>query len=115
MNALKKGKNWRTVAEELGASLQADSGRYELSQITGANTATTPVRGTYTATVTNIDGSATFVKYVNVYSANQQRSFEEARGLVINEYQQQLEQEWLVELKKKYPVRINEGMIKQML
>lgn len=115
MNALKKGKNWRTVAEELGTSLQADSGRYELTQITGANTATTPTRGTYTATVTNIDGSATFVKYVNVYPANQQRSFEEARGLVINEYQQQLEQEWLADLKKKYPVRINEGMIKQML
>lgn len=115
MNALKKGKNWRTIAEELGPSLQADSGRYELTQITGANTATIPVRGTYTATVTNIDGSATFVKYVNVYPANQQRTFEEARGLVINEYQQQLEQEWLVELKKKYPVRISESMIKQML
>jgi peptidyl-prolyl cis-trans isomerase SurA len=113
---LKKGKNWRTLAEDQSAgSLQADSGRYEISQIVGANHASTPVKGTYTAIVTNIDGTATFVKYVNVYPANQQRSFEEARGLVINEYQQLLEQEWIATLKTKYPVKVNESMIKDML
>jgi peptidyl-prolyl cis-trans isomerase SurA len=116
LTALKKGKNWRVIAEEqsAGAALQADSGRYEITQIIGANYASTPVKDSYTAIVTNIDGSATFVKYVNIYEANQQRSFEEARGLVINEYQQVLEQQWLVELKKKYPVHVNENMIKDM-
>ncbi len=114
MTALKKGKNWRAIADEQGAALQADSGRYEISQIIGANYASNPVRGAYTAIVTNVDGSATFVKYVNIYAANQQRSFEEARGLVINEYQQLLEQQWLTELKKKYPVRVNGNMIKEM-
>ena len=115
ITALKKGKNWRVLAEEKGAALQADSGRYEISQIIGANYASSPVKGTYTSIVTNIDGSATFVKYVDIYTANQQRSFDEARGLVINEYQQLLEQQWLSELKKKYPVKINENMIKEML
>ncbi|MBC7866511.1 MAG: peptidylprolyl isomerase [Gloeobacteraceae cyanobacterium ES-bin-316] len=117
MKALKKGKNWRSIAEEqsANAALQADSGRYEISQIVGANYASIPTAGTYTAIVTNIDGTATFVKYVKLYEANQQRSFEEARGLVINEYQQELEKQWLAELKKKYPVKVNEKMIPDML
>ncbi len=117
MRALKKGKNWRELAEEqsASASLQADSGRYEISQIIGNNYATTPTAGNYTAIVTNVDGTATFVKYVTLYEANQQRSFEEARGLVINEYQLELEREWLAQLKKKYPVKVNEKMIPEML
>lgn len=117
MKALKKGKSWRVIAEEQAASaaLQADSGRYEISQIIGTNFATMPTAGTYTAIVTNVDGTATFVKYVKLYEANQQRSFEDARGLVINEYQLELEKVWLAELKKKYPVKVNEKMIPEML
>lgn len=117
MKALKKGKNWSELAEEQSASatLQADSGRYEISQIIGTNYATMPTAGTYTAIVTNVDGTATFVKYVTLYEPNQQRNFEEARGLVINEYQMELEKEWLAQLKKKYPVKVNEKMIPEML
>jgi peptidyl-prolyl cis-trans isomerase SurA len=115
MTALKKGKDWRTVAEENATTLQADSGRYEISQIIGANYAVEPARNTYTSIVTNVDGSATFVKYVHIYPADQQRSFEEARGLVINDYQQVLENKWLAALKKKYPVRVNEPMLKEMV
>jgi peptidyl-prolyl cis-trans isomerase SurA len=115
LDDLKKGKNWRAAAEEMSTAVQADSGRYEISQIVGANSTTPPVKNTYTPIVTNVDGSATFVKYVNVYPANQPRSFEDARGLVINEYQQVLEKEWLAQLKKKYPVSVNEKMIKELL
>jgi peptidyl-prolyl cis-trans isomerase SurA len=32
----------------------------------------------------------------------------EAKGLVINDYQAQLEKEWLQQLKTKYPVNVNE-------
>ncbi len=115
MIALKKGKEWRAIAEEFTGTLQADSGRYEINQIIGANYAGTPVKNSYTAIVSNVDGTATFVKYVNVYPADQQRSFEEARGLVINDYQQVLENKWIAELKKKYPVRVNEAMLKEMV
>lgn len=115
MVALKKGKNWRTIAEESGNTLQADSGRYEINQITGANYAGTAARNTYSAITSNVDGSATFVKYVTVYPPNEQRSFDEARGLVINDYQQVLENKWLTVLKKKYPVNVNETMLKEMM
>ena len=115
MTALKKGKNWRSIAEDNSNSLQADSGRYEISQITGTNIAGTPARDSYSPISTNVDGTSTFVKFVNIYAANQQRSFEEARGLVINDYQQVLESKWLTALKKKYPVKVNENMLKEML
>lgn len=115
MTALKKGKNWRALVNEAGTSLQADSGRYELSQITGANQVTAPLKDSYSAIVTNVDGIATFVKYVTIYPPNQQRSFNEARGLVINDYQQVLEKQWIAELRKKYPVRINENVLKDII
>lgn len=35
-------------------------------------------------------------------------SFEEARASVISDYQDSLEKEWLVQLRKKYPVNVNE-------
>ena len=112
---LKKGKNWRVLAEEQAATMQADSGRYEIAQIIGANYASTPKKGNFSAITSNIDGTSTFVMYVNIYEPNQQRTFEEARGLVINEYQQELEKNWIAALRKKYPVKVNESMIKEML
>ncbi|MFT3979108.1 MAG: peptidylprolyl isomerase [Ferruginibacter sp.] len=115
LSALKKGKFWKLLAAESNSTIQADSGRYELSQISGVNLASPPAKDSYSAIVTNIDGTSTFVKYVNVYPANQPRSFDEARGLVINDYQQELEQQWVAQLRKKYPVRVNETILKEII
>ena len=43
------------------------------------------------------------------------RSFEEAKGLVINDYQTELESKWVQELKKKYPVHVNETVLQSLL
>lgn len=112
---LKKGKDWKVLAAESANAVQADSGRYELSQIVGGNLAVVPTRGSYSAIASNMDGSSTFVKYINVYPAHQQRSFEEARGLVINDYQQELEKQWIAALRKKYPVKVNQALLKQLI
>ena len=37
----------------------------------------------------------------------QPRLFEDAKGLVISDYQQELEDKWVADLKKKYPVKVN--------
>jgi peptidyl-prolyl cis-trans isomerase SurA len=37
-----------------------------------------------------------------------QLTFSEARASVISDYQDNLEKEWLIQLRKKYPVKINE-------
>jgi peptidyl-prolyl cis-trans isomerase SurA len=41
--------------------------------------------------------------------------FEEARIQVINDYQQMLEDKWINELKKKYPVSINQSILSKTL
>ena len=108
------GKGWRQIAEENTSQLQADSGRYELTQL--------PLPKTLKVTpqfisdpLINTDGTATFVKIITVYPPKQQRSFADARGLVINDYQNYLEEKWIEQLKKKYPININEKVFKSLL
>jgi len=112
---IKKGKSWKQVAEENASQIQTDSGRYELTQIP-AKPNTKFVEGMVTEPLVNEnDGTATFVKILRIYPANQQRSFEEARGLVINDYQNFLEEKWIEQLKKKYPVKVNEKVFQSLL
>ena len=112
---VKAGKYWKGLTENSDGAIQADSGRYELTQITDPSAKATPSNKSYSSVLKNSDGTATFVKYITVYPPDQQRSFDEARGLVINDYQAILEKEWLDELRKRYPVKINETVVKQLL
>lgn len=43
------------------------------------------------------------------------KTFTEARGAVINDYQAILEKEWLAQLRTKYPVKVNEEEIKRLV
>ena len=116
IDALKKGKNWKELIESSEGGLQGDSGRYELSQIyIDSGRSAIPEKDTYSTIIKNTDGTASFVKYLSLYPPDQQRSFEEARGLVINDYQNVLEKKWLELLHKKYPVKINEAVVRQIL
>ncbi len=109
------GKDWKTIAEQSNGSTQADSGRYELNQLALPENIT-PAAGMVTPVVVNAaDGAASFIKIVALHTAGQQRSFDEARGLVINDYQNLLEEKWIAELRKKYPVKVNEGVFKSLL
>ena len=42
------------------------------------------------------------------------KTFTEARGAVINDYQAMLEKQWLAQLRQKYPVKINEEEIRRL-
>lgn len=42
------------------------------------------------------------------------KTFAEARGAVINEYQTMLEKQWLAQLRQKYPVKVNEDEIRKL-
>jgi peptidyl-prolyl cis-trans isomerase SurA len=115
LEAFKQGKSWKKIYEEANNTIQADSGRYELAQLALAEDIK-PVAGMITpVTVNAMDGSGAFVKIIKLYPANQQRSFEEARGLVINDYQLVLEEKWIEELKKKYPVKVDEAVFQSIL
>lgn len=112
---IKKGKSWKQVAVENVSQVQTDSGRYELAQIP-AKPKTKFNEGMITDPLVNEnDGTATLVIIGKIYPANLQRSFEEARGLVINDYQTFLEEKWIEKLKQKYPVKINDKVFRSLL
>ncbi len=115
VTAVQKGTNWKKIADESNNTIQTDSGRYELEQITLPN-GVQPAAGMLTpVTVNTTDGTAGFIKILNLHPANEQRSFEEARGLVINDYQNILEENWIAALRKKYPIKVDEKVFKTLI
>jgi peptidyl-prolyl cis-trans isomerase SurA len=103
--------NWRVTIDGYAGQIHADSGRFELSQIPGKQ----PVAaGRFTQMATNSDKSIQFAFIIREFNAQSPRTYEEARGLVINDYQNELENQWIDELRKKYPVTINETVFKSL-
>jgi peptidyl-prolyl cis-trans isomerase SurA len=105
-------KDWKNIMEPYlqSGKAQADSGRFELGNIPVAertafsnNLLTLPYSP-------NNDGTAVFAYIFKVFEPGDRRSFEEARGLVINDYQVFIEDKWIADLKKKYPVKMNESV-----
>lgn len=106
--------NWRKITGNYGSDVIGDSSRFELSQLAVAdrtdftpNLLTTPVKNTNEETYT-------FNFIVKVYHGPALRTFEDARGMVISDYQQVLEDKWIEELKNKYPVKVNEAVFKSI-
>jgi peptidyl-prolyl cis-trans isomerase SurA len=100
-------KNWRQWAQETAGGIQADSARFELSQIPVPER-TNFSEGLITAPVVNQqDNSITFAYIIRLYNGKSPKKFEDAKGTVINDYQMYLEEQWIAELKKKYPLKIN--------
>ncbi|MEO7801851.1 MAG: peptidylprolyl isomerase [Ginsengibacter sp.] len=106
-DALKKGQSTQQITSDFNMQLQADSGRFELSQlplaITGKHSP-----GYISSPSINEDSTATVVKIIKLYPAGEQRQFNDAKGMVISDYQNLLEDRWIEELKKKYPVKVNQ-------
>jgi peptidyl-prolyl cis-trans isomerase SurA len=113
-NALKVGIGWRTIAKESQGRIQADSNRYELSQIQ-VPPGTVFKEGLLSTPLISIDNTASMVLVLKLFPDNEPRSFADAKGMVINDYQNLLEEQWLKELQKKYPVTINEKVFKSLL
>jgi peptidyl-prolyl cis-trans isomerase SurA len=51
---------------------------------------------------------------IRIYPNKEQRSFADAKGLVINDYQDELEMKWLNQLRAKYPVNINQALLQEL-
>jgi peptidyl-prolyl cis-trans isomerase SurA len=105
--------NWKKLVEGAGAGVQADSGRFELSQIpvpaTSTNEKPSFTPGLITPLTPNVaDNTVSFAYILNVYPERSPRNYKDARGFVINDYQVELEDRWIADLKKKYPVEVDE-------
>ncbi|NNV56843.1 foldase protein PrsA [Limnovirga soli] len=106
--------NWRNIIARYSNSVSADSSRFENGQL--------PVKqnipmqkGFISLPEQNESGDAFTLVYIfDVYPQTAPRNFDDARGMVINDYQQVLEQKWITELKKKYPVKIYDAVLKSL-
>lgn len=106
---------WKEHVDLLGGTALADSSRFEFNQLPVTDQ-TNFKAGTFTPITTNPnDGSSSFCYIMNVYNTTEPRSFDESKGLVINDYQMQLEEKWIKQLKTKYPVKVNEAVVKSMV
>jgi peptidyl-prolyl cis-trans isomerase SurA len=105
---------WRKIVAPYNNTVYADSSRFEVDQLPVKQ----PVeyeKDYQSLPESNESGdSYVFIHVVNVYPQPEPRSFDEARGIVINDYQQKMENDWLESLKKQYPVRINDAILATM-
>jgi peptidyl-prolyl cis-trans isomerase SurA len=100
--------NWKKISEAMNEKVVTDSGRYEWTQLPGLDN-NTPKKGQVTMINVNTgDNTATFAYILNVYPTIAPRTFNEAKGLVMNDYQTLLEEQWIKDLKKKYPVKVDQ-------
>jgi peptidyl-prolyl cis-trans isomerase SurA len=107
----KNPSDWKQITLTMNEKVVTDSGRYEWTQIPGLDK-TTPQKATFTPLTLNAtDNTVSFAYIINVHTQPSPRTFEEAKGLVMNDYQNQLEEQWVRDLKKKYPVKINQAVM----
>lgn len=106
---------WQSVVFNYTEKIASDSSRIELNQI--PNPGKIPLlKGTITDPLVNAtDKTASLAYIIRLHPEPSLRSFSEARGLVINDYQMQLEKEWLADLRNHYPVVVNEKLFDTMV
>ena len=109
-----KPNNWRSVVNRYTDKIVADSSRYEWEQLPNPNKEKI-VAGIVTPPFINkTDNTASFAYIIKSFPQQEQRSFAEAKGLVINDLQKEFEKQWDELLAKKYPVRIDEKVLTEI-
>jgi len=105
---------WRSVMENYSDKITLDSSRFEITKIPGAQK-TTAKAGTITNIVKNKDdNSASFALIFKIYPLPGQKTFADARGDIVSDFQDAIDKKWITELKKKYPVKVNEEVLKSI-
>ena len=111
---IKDPAQWKQVLETYSDRLTSDSARFELSKIPGAQKATAKA-GMVTGIIKNKDdNSASFAILFKIYPLPAQKSFEDARGDVVTDFQDAIDKRWIADLRKKYPVKVNEDVLKSI-
>jgi peptidyl-prolyl cis-trans isomerase SurA len=107
-------QHWRNIVASYN-NVYADSNRYETDQLPVHQQVIAEKDFQTTPEANEAGDSYTFIHVLRVYDQPQQKSFEEAKGIVINAYQQELEKQWLDALKKQYPVKVNTTTLDTLL
>lgn len=101
--------------EELAAdqanrvNIAIQDGRYEFQKF---NATAAGMQENKPSAIISSNGMFTVIVPRKLYPAPVEKSLEEAKGFVVSDYQEYLEKEWSASLKKKYPVKVNEAVLK---
>ena len=98
--------SWRKVIADYNSIANADSGRFEtirLNQFQNITLKKNKLIDPY-KTDQNI---YVFYYITDIHEQPEQKSFEEAKGMVITDYQAVVEKNWILNLRQTYPVEIN--------
>ena len=110
----KDPSGWKKLTDTMSEKVVADSSRYEWTQIPGLEK-NIPKAGLLTPQVNNpTDNTASFAYIIKVYAEPSPRTFNEAKGLVMNDYQAWLEEQWIKDLRKKYPVVVDQKVFESI-
>ena len=112
---LQNGKSIETIRKLYSEVTFIDSSRQEANSLLGVGSEN--ARAGFITPIFSNDADASF-SFIYIAKVNQDpstMSFEDARVRVINDYQEMLEEDWIDELKKKYPVTVNQKVLKKVL
>jgi peptidyl-prolyl cis-trans isomerase SurA len=112
---LKKPSAWRTAMAAFDDKVAIDSNRFELDQVPNPGKIALKPGAVTEPLVNATDGSASFGLVLALHPASQPRTFAEARGQVITDYQKELEDRWVNTLRAKYPVTINQPALLELM
>lgn len=110
---LKDPSEWRFLSEITEGYIHADSGRMEFQHIPFNNVSSVN-EGSFTKLLANdFDGSFSFAYIINKLPGGDLKDFESAKGFVMLDYQKSLEDAWVKDLKKRYPLKVNKKNLKK--
>jgi peptidyl-prolyl cis-trans isomerase SurA len=114
---IKQYENDGDIAKALDSanihSVRIDPGKYEKGDNKYVDSIPWKV-GLSKPITSDVEDLTVLVKIKNVIPPVE-KELNEARGIVTADYQNYLEKEWIKQLKKKYPVKINEKVLKEVL
>lgn len=115
-------KHPKATDEELLAALNTEAhpnsisvqrGRYEYANFKEVPASELTV-GKLSKPVKNSEGIYTVVLTTEKFAGPGQKTLEEARGYVVSDYQDYLEKQWDAELRSKYPLTVNDKVLKSL-
>jgi len=113
--AFAKANGMDATLDKFGrANIEATSEDYEVRSLAGIGGLEAKVGSTTAVSKDVRKGVSTFHKVEALLPARK-KELNEARGYVIADYQDQLEREWVENLRKRYPVKINKKVLSKLI
>ena len=103
---------WRSIVTASGTDVNIDSSRYEVSQLPVKQLIENKAGFESIPEKNANDDGYTFIYVLQAHPLKEQRSFDDAKGMVTNDYQEVLEKQWIEALKQQYPITLNQAVWK---